>query len=239
MQSCLIITSCIYPSSSFVKLINPDDREKLHIEALIRWILESDFKTIIICDNSNYIYSNEIVSLAAKNDKILEVLNFEGDKEKSKILGKGYGEGEIMNYILNNSKYIQSHDSFFKVTGKLFVENYNNYLSFKNVDFAFDYSYSFFWKKEKVECVFTNFYFANLSSYKNILKEEYLKVKDSEGLFLEHVYASALQKANSLNLVSILPTISGISGSSGFNYNKKLINLIKKALLLSSLIRKL
>ncbi|MGO4770974.1 hypothetical protein ACEN2I_04885 [Flavobacterium sp. W22_SRS_FK3] len=219
--------------------MNPDDREKLHIEALKRWITESDFKTIIICDNSNYVYCNEIVSLATKNDKILEVLNFEGNKEKSKVLGKGYGEGEIMNYILNNSKYIQSHDSFFKVTGKLFVENYNNYLNFKGVDFAFDYSYSFFWKKEKVQCVFTNFYFANLISYKNILKDEYLKVKDSEGLFLEHVYAFALQKENSLNIVSILPAISGISGSSGVSYNRKLINLIKKILLLSSIVRKL
>lgn len=218
MKPCLIITSCIYPFSSFVKLTNPEEREILHIAALKKWILESNFDVIIICDNSNYIYSEEFMLLAESKGKILEILSFEGDKIKSENYGKGYGEGEIMKYILNKSSLIHNYQSFCKVTGKLFIKNSNKYLSFKNIDFAFDFSYNFYWKKDKVDCVYTNFYYANLSMFKLFLEDEYLKVRDDEGFFLEHAYALALHKREDLNIVPILPIISGVSGSSGFSY---------------------
>jgi hypothetical protein len=241
MKSCLIITSCIYPFASFVKLINPREREQLHISALKRWIVESSFETIIICDNSNYVYCDELILLAANHGKILEVLFFEGDKDKSKRLGKGYGEGEIIEYVFNNSNYINEFNSFFKVTGKLFVENCNEYMNFQDVDFAFDFSYSFYWNKDKVDCVFTNFYYANLISFKLFLKDQYLNVRDNEGFFLEHAYASALQKTLNVKILPIVPSISGISGSSGtrYSYTRKLIAVVKKTLLLSTFIRKL
>ncbi|WP_194140889.1 hypothetical protein [Flavobacterium hungaricum] len=216
------------------------EREKLHVAALKRWIIESNFETIIICDNSGYVYSEQIVSLAFELGKVVEVLSFKGDTKKVEELGKGYGEGEIMNYILNNSIYIKKHEYFFKITGKLFVENIEKFIALKNIDFAFDHSYSFFWKSNKISCVFTNFYFANLNSFKSILKNEYLKVKDYDGFFLEHAYALALQNHNKLNVISILPYITGISGSTGVNYSKKrkMINFLKKLLSSLSLVRK-
>ena len=240
MKPCLIIGSCIYPFSSFVKLINPKEREELHLVALKRWIVESNYDTIIICDNSNYIYSDELISFALEHGKVLEILAFEGDRNKCKELGKGYGEGEIMEYILENSININYFDSFCKVTGKLFIENHKKYTAFKNVDFAFDFSYSFFWSKDKVDCVFTNFYYANLVSFKNFLKKEYLKVNDNKGFFLEHAYAFALQRATNITVIPILPIVSGVSGSSGFrySYSRKLIASVKYLLLLTPIIRK-
>lgn len=240
MKPCLIITSCIYPFSSFVKLTNPEEREILHIEALKRWILESNFEAIIICDNSNYSYSDELVVLAKSKGKTLEILSFEGDKIKSERYGKGYGEGEIMKYVLKNSSLINNYESFCKVTGKLFIKNSNKYLGFKKIDFAFDFSYNFLWNKEKVDCVYTNFYYANLSMFKFFLEDEYLKVRDDEGFFLEHVYASALNKGVDIKLMPILPIISGVSGSSGSSYSYRRLWLVsvKYLLLLTPFVRK-
>jgi hypothetical protein len=240
MIPCLIITSCIYPFSSFVKLTDPEEREILHIKALKRWILESNFESIIICDNSNYSYSDDFVILAKSQGKCLEVLSFEGDKIKSEQYGKGYGEGEIMKYVLNNSSIISNYESFCKVTGKLFIKNSNKYLGFKNIDFAFDFSYNFFWNKEKVDCVYTNFYYANISMFKLFLEQEYLNVSDSEGVYLEHVYASALNEEVDIKVTPILPIISGVSGSSGssYTYQRMWLIFVKYLLLSTPLIRK-
>ncbi len=41
---------------------------------------------------------------------------------------KGYGEGEIISYALNNSKYLKNSESFYKLTGGLTVENINDVL---------------------------------------------------------------------------------------------------------------
>src|SRR5690349_1596474 len=101
-KSCLIITSCIYPFSTFVDLKDPKEREALHISSLRKWLNESSFKKIIICDNSNYIYSNYFIEEALSLDKKLEILSFKGSPQEVYNFGKGYGEGELIKYIFNN-----------------------------------------------------------------------------------------------------------------------------------------
>ena len=243
-STCLIITSCIYPFSSFVELKNPDEREAMHIFALEKWINESHFKSIIICDNSNYVYGNEFIKLALSKGKVLEILSFEGDKEKTLLYGKGYGEGEIMQYIYLKSDLILKHESFFKVTGKLFVSNSSAYSVKSNFDFMFSYPINFIFTRDDLDLVFTNFYYAKTKSYQLFLEKAYLKVRDDQGVFLEHVFAKVLKQLKKekvqIGTLFPVPIIVGVGGSDGTAYvTNQTKNFIKNLLLQTSLIKKI
>ena len=244
-KTCLIITSCIYPFSSFVELKNPKEREHLHILALKRWLNESNFKSIIICDNSDYTYSNELINLALTKGKNLEILSFNGDREKTFLYGKGYGEGELMQYVFSNSELLKEHDSFFKVTGKLFVENYFVYNKTNNSDFIFSYPINFIFVKKALDRIFTDFYYAKITSYKLYLGQAYHKVRDNEGLFLEHVFALRLNELKfknekiKINTMYPFPIITGKGGSIGTEYELNPIrNCIKNFLLRTPFVKK-
>ena len=225
-ESCLIITSCIYPFSSFVELKDPEEREFLHVAALKRWINESNFESIIICDNSNYVYSNEFVVLAQSKNKHLEILSFKGDHEKGLKYGKGFGEGELMKYVILNSSIIKNYNSFFKVTGKLFVENFrsiNNKDKIKDSDFIFAIPIINIFSQRKISFIHTTFYYARVESFRLHLLDAFLKVRDNEGIYLEHVYSDSLKKIKCNNNVSIkpmipMPIVTGVSGSTGGFY---------------------
>lgn len=248
-QSCLIITSCIKPFSSFVELKDPIERELLHISALKRWILESNFKSIIICDNSNYVYTKEFQELASKNNKELEILAFNGNQEKGLEHGKGYGEGELMEYVMRTSQIIKNYDSFFKVTGKLFVENcllINNINNIKNSDFIFSIPIINIFSKRKISLVHTTFYYAKVEAFMLHLKDAYLKVRDNEGIYLEHVYFNSLKNIKSNSKLSIspmipMPIVTGVSGSTGDFYymrnviKEKIINMLLPTFLIKKI----
>lgn len=246
-KTCLIVTSCIYPFSTFVKLNDPEERESLHVEALKRWINESTFESIIICDNSNYVYSNELVELALLKGKKLEVLTFKGDHINGFKYGKGFGEGEIMKFIIENSNLIKYHDSFFKVTGKLFVKNYYSINNVRNFDFIFSSPLIFFNSKQNVELVFTNFYYAKIESFKQYLIDSYLNVRDNDGVYLEHVYAEALKRGKKnrkklkVGKMSPIPIMVGKSGSTGDSYSTKqtlktsILNILLKTFVVKKL----
>lgn len=244
-ESCLIITSCIYPFSSFVELKDPHERELLHISALERWIIESSFKSIIICDNSNYVYSNEFVVLAQSKNKHLEILSFKGDHEKGLKYGKGFGEGELMKYVILNSSIIKNYTSFFKVTGKLFIENHFLINNIKHSDFVFSFPILLFISKKGIDLVNTTFYYARIESFKFHLLNAYLEVRDDEGIYLEHVYASYLKKLKNKKIIIKpmipIPEVMGKSGSTGDFYFKrnslkeKIINILLATFLIKKL----
>lgn len=231
-ESCLIISSCIYPFSSFVELKDPKERESLHILALKRWINESNFESIIICDNSSYVYSEEFVALAHSKNKQLEVLSFKADHKKGLKYGKGYGEGELMKYIMETSQTIKKYDSFFKVTGKLFVENsrsIKNIVKISDTDFIFAIPIINILSKRKISLIHTTFYYARVESFRLHLLDDFLKVRDNEGIYLEHVYFDSLKKLKTNNKASIrpmipMPLVTGVSGSTGdFYYSRNVI----------------
>jgi hypothetical protein len=247
-KSCLIITSCIYPFSTFVQLKDPEEREALHTIALRRWLNESSFKKIIICDNSDYKYSNSFIEEALSLNKKLEILSFKGDHKKVYDFGKGYGEGELMKYVFENSKLINECKSFVKVTGKLFIENHYPILSnLKGSNFAFSIPIYFIHSKKVVDLVYTNFYYADIESFKTCLLDAYLGVRDNEGIYLEHIYASSLRnykkknKSLKITVMNPIPLISGKSGTTGDLYfpiksfKSTILNILLKTFIVKKL----
>ncbi len=138
MGETLLMTATINVGSTPQVTIK-DDQERLlqYLCALISWIKSPNISTIVFCENSNTSYDFEAIKQFAQNEgKILEVLVFDGNKESQRY-GKGYGEGKILDYAINNSKYLTDEVDFYKITGRLFISNFETisqrYTNFPNV----------------------------------------------------------------------------------------------------------
>lgn len=177
---------------------------------------------LFFCDNSNYDYDfSKLKIISDKSGKTIEFLKFEGD-EKTSIFGKGYGEGEIIKYAIENSELLKNESCFYKVTGRLIVKNFDLFSYFnknnKNI---------FFSPTKKV--VDTRFFKVEKSFYVNYLLDEYKKVNDSKGYYLEHVYYEKLKNLKpKLSKSFIFPNIAGVSGSTGEEYKNNFLKLIIK-----------
>jgi hypothetical protein len=82
--------------------------------------------TIIFCENSGTTYDfSKIQKRAADAGKNLEILIWKGNSNSQRF-GKGYGEGEQIEHAINNSQYLPDHVNFYKLTGRNFVQDFEN-----------------------------------------------------------------------------------------------------------------
>lgn len=152
----LIMTATIDVSKTpFVQLSNPKERLVQYLCALISWINFSDISSIIFCENSNTKFDfHKVKELALIQGKELEVLVFNGNL-KSEIYGKGWGEGEIIEYALEHSKLLKNSFAFYKVTGRLFVDNFSEvHAAYKGSPNVFKLQYNNLTKHKKSSNVF-------------------------------------------------------------------------------------
>lgn len=214
-----IITGTINPNASMGQLIvrNEDERLKQYIEGLVQVIESKAFSKIVFCENSNYgVEKMEVLyDLARENSALLELISFQGNEEKCRFHGKGYGEGEILKYVLENSTLACDEDYFVKITGRMKVMNISEIVSrLKNNKTYFNVP-----NHTCREFYDTRIYAMPIARFKTCFIDAYRKVKDNEGVFLEHVYTEVLRE-NRIKVTNFprYPRIIGVSGSTGMQY---------------------
>lgn len=181
---------------------------------------------IVFCENTNFNYDySELIKEALKFGKKLEILSFLGDYEVIKEKGKGYGEGEIINYAINHSILLNRCVGFYKLTGRVTIQNMDKVISYTNSSTAFLFMKSLRFRDDE-NYVSTVFYKVELNFYKKVLLEAYKEVEDSKKRYLEYVFYDKLKKIN-CNSFGKYPIVSGISGSTGFSYQQSKISLFK------------
>lgn len=212
----LIITGCIKVNDNTPYVAVRDDRLRLDdYISTIKWAIESEvFDKIVFCDNSGYVYDDkEIQDLAKIRFKKFEWLCFQASPDLVNTYGKGYGEGEIIKYVLNNSKIISDSDYFFcKITGRLRISNIENLLRKDR---------NCFMKKHYSKEIDTRFYCISIDTYKKYMLNVYKNTYDSQGKYLEHVFYEALKKYKiKYKMFMERPLFLGISGSTGRKYEE-------------------
>lgn len=172
---------------------------------------------IVFCENTGYAFNHvPLQEKALINGKKLEILSFRGDYDQIKQKGKGYGEGEIIRYALQNSEILGKRDTFFKLTGRLIVKNMDEIITATPFENSFIYHPKNIYQMP-VDHVETFFYKVNKNLYDKYLIDAYKEVDEPQFRFLEHLF---YERLSSLNLQSFkrVPLISGFSGSSGDPY---------------------
>lgn len=215
----LILTGTICPARETEFLALRDEEERLRqYEESIRFFLNTKtFSKIIFCENSNY--GAEKLSYLTKEAKeqntLLEILSFQGDSGKTRLHGKGYGEGEIMKYIFENSRLLAQEDTFVKVTGRLKVDNIGKIVSkIKAGQCYFNIP-----NRTHREMYDTKIYVMTTEMFRSLFLDAYDKVMDSKGIYLERVY-TALIGEHGIKVKNFprFPRVTGVSASTGADY---------------------
>jgi hypothetical protein len=213
----LLITSAINNVAPFVALNDHNKRLESTLVALQHWRRIAPELKIVLCDGSNFDLTTHIHNILGESDNI-EILKFKNDQDAVKKYGKGYGEGEIINYALKHSAYLNQNKVFAKCTSKLWVENFAVCtLNFKeNIRIEKCYTERF---SNKYNYCDTRFYMVEKKFYLEHLRLCHEQVRDFDGFYLEHSFAKNISESRlRSSLFPELPLIYGQSGSSGCFY---------------------
>lgn len=177
----LILTWTIAPLAKTLWKTKADlqvsKREKEYFESIYYYLNESDFDKIIFCDNSNhnFQYKDILQNFAKEKWKILELLRFKWNPIYPKKYWYWAWEQEILDYIFDNSKYIHSERTWFKLTWRYIVKNINktiHKLNFQDIYFQKQ------WIRARQLWVSTAFFKVSNEFYKKHIYKNILKVFD-------------------------------------------------------------
>lgn len=220
----LLITSCVVSNAPLTVLNDRNARLQSTMNALLALSERCYEVPIVICDGSGYDFTDEQELLKSKFKEI-EFLSFNNDSESVKLYGKGYGEGQIVNYAIANSQILNQHDAFAKCTSKLWPSNYLECIN------AFSGRAAFltapFFSPDKVD---TRFYIIQKQYYLDEFANVHTKVDDLNGRHLEHVFFEVIDGLPYRDVIGrVIPEVYGHSGSVGIHFKpSKLKNHIKK-----------
>lgn len=215
----LILTGTIRPASTtaFLKLKDEEKRLIQYEESILFYIESGVFDKIIFCENSHYGLDNmhHLKKEAEKYKVRIEMFSFEGNEKQTALHGKGYGEGEIMEYIFANSKLLANEMFFMKITGRLKVDNIADIVKrLKTNDCYFNIP-----NRTHREMYDTRIYAMPVTLFQTRFMNTYDKVMDSEDIYLEKVYTEILLKEKiQVKNFPKFPRIRGVSASTGYDY---------------------
>lgn len=120
----ILMTSAIGSPPAFLKITNHEERLHQTLCGLVRWIRDTSAETIVFCDGTMPSFDfSKVLKFAEEHGKTLELLLFQESDNYLKY-GKGYAEGEVLEYALNHSAHLAEGGSFYKVTGRTFIANF-------------------------------------------------------------------------------------------------------------------
>ncbi len=113
---------------------DPDERLRETVAALLAWIAQSSVRSIVLCDNSGIeLDFSPIRRLADRDGVEFEAIIYK-DNSIAQRLGKGAGEGHILDRALSESRLLANCATFWKCTGKLFVSNFTDLAASHRLD---------------------------------------------------------------------------------------------------------
>ena len=214
----ILVTGTLVPQAG-VFALQLTDREKRiaeYVESLrkLRSLKVAD--KVVFCENSGDPQAADHVKKQLEGWKNLEILSFNGNTEKVMQYGKGYGEGEIIEYALKNSRFLKGESEFVKLTGRIEVKNLDTILSKMKPGLLYFDPVKIFGKDKQID---TKLYKLSKKVYEEHFLKLYTQVRDQDGIFIEHLFWSCLKESGlAFQNMPEYPRFQGKSGSVGVSY---------------------
>ncbi|HUX91538.1 MAG TPA: hypothetical protein VMV48_12715 [Gallionellaceae bacterium] len=227
----VLLTSCIYIADHAVKLTDPTERINYTLESIEKWLSIAPGIRLIVCDSSGFDFAPAVKEKFSQAD--IECLFFVADKNLVQYHGKGYGEGEIIRYALQNSNHLKQSDFFAKCTAKLWVENFKECLDEWNGKFLCKGTFSnvFSLKKTCFDHIDTRFYLVSKDFYFKYLIDAHINLGGTTGMSIEDSFRNVILENRLKGVIfNTPPVIGGVGGGTGKYYNIKLTKKIKESL---------
>ncbi len=226
-RNVLLLTGTINPKVFFkdgksVYLMDEKLRLKQYEEMIYQYIMYTKFDDIIFVENSGYRFDYErYEKIATQHTKRFEFISMRPNVDKIVKLGKSYGEAELIDYAMKNSKLIKEHDVIYKITGRVFLKNWKRILHTK------DNGKNEFISINKVHWCKTDFFKVNKNDYFKYIYGIGEKCNENKGIDLEKVYYNELKNtAIEIESFKVYPRLEGMYGTTGQKYNKPIWKII-------------
>jgi hypothetical protein len=232
----LLVTSALRPAKAmpFLELRDPTDRLHQTLCGLISWIEATPLRRLVLCDNSGI--SSELDGFreyAESRGAEFECLTFQGATDQIAKFGKGYGEGEILEHAFAHSRLLAECDTFYKITGRLFIKNFGALHTLHAADpvvFALSGTpwknrfkryllrLGYFQKLWHAQTTHTVFYKCTPAFFRQHLLARYREVDEQKGRWLEHAYYLPTMTQGAVGFREY-PTIVGMRGTLAQSYH--------------------
>ena len=211
----LVMTATFTADATPVLVVRDEhDRRLQYLCALAAWARPARVRRIVFAENSSTRFDfSPVVRLLERAGKEIEVLVFDGNKDAPR-LGKGYGEGEILEYVYRNSQLLTASPVFYKVTGRLFVSNFDEVSAATAASEAFRIKR---WKDNRPPKAITSFFKCSRALFEARLLDAYRQVSDDDGHRIEQVYFRRLSDLN-VSDFGVTPVMVGQHASTGKMY---------------------
>jgi hypothetical protein len=211
----ILITSAIAPPANtpMLRMTDSTMRSITTKAAIFFWVGQGQ-KSIVICDaTAASVLSPEELATIGKLGVAIEQLAYQQDDALLAQRGKGFAEGQLIKFAVENSRLLRQSDYFFKCTGKMFCRNFaaiGNLIARNNIA-------NMFWKLFESSLVDRNlvdarFFYTSISDFQRLILPAYEQATETSILeyHLSLSLDSQLQRGTSFR-----PQLSGFSGLSG------------------------
>jgi len=168
----------------------------------VKKIVIADATGQTLLDDSEMLMLNQM-------DVEVEQIHYLQDNELVIKKGKGYGEGALIKFALQNSKFLQKENNFFKCTGKIYCRNFpeiSNIIQKNNIQ-------NIFWRdlfeSSKID---TRFFYVSKDFSEKFLVPAYENIDDKNNIYSEHCVLKIAHEQLTQG-ASLRPMLSGFSGS--------------------------
>lgn len=216
----LVMTATFRPAPGAPGLVVAGERERaLHyVCALLSWARAARVRRIVLGENSNTRFNfSSVRRYLEAAGKEVEFLVFDGNRDVAR-LGKGYGEGEILEHVFRHSRLLRAAPAFYKITGRLFVSNFDAVSDATPGVDAFQRKVKPPKDGRTRPCkIVTTFFKCSLALFERRLMRAYTQVNDPGGVFIEHVYYNELRDVETAEF-GVRPALVGQQASTGRVY---------------------
>jgi hypothetical protein len=216
----VLITTANNPPNGvpYLQMSDPVMRTIAAKAALYFWVTQG-IEQIVLADatGKNLLTEQEEAQIDQSETRV-EQLSYKQNSEDVIEKGKGYAEGKLIEYALDNSELLAREEHFFKCTGKVYVRNFPAVVSAikaNNISNLFwRYMGDGSWMQPWADC---RFYYTSKSFARNHVLPAYFASNDHAGGVCEYHIHEALDR-NMKAGRALRPLVAGYAGATGEPY---------------------
>lgn len=218
----LLTGSIIQDTEAQATWIDPRERELQYLSVLAKMATaRNTVDSVLFCENSNANLDefNSLTGVYANNGRTLQTCKVPMP-DNQMFFGKGWGEGIIIQWALENNIVLSRSSGFMKITGRYYVVNLKRIITIIRRGLANNPDIKFVCQSLSTTDqphIQTAFFWANTNFFRKYMIDVYQKVRDKQGIFLEHVFADRLMQLRDKFDFAILPIPLIVQGVSGWN----------------------
>ena len=207
----VLITTATKPPSGvyFLQMTNVSARIIAAKAAVYLWAT-SGIKKIVIADATGHTLLEKVdLELLSACGVEVEQISYFQNANLIVERGKGFGEGLLLHFALQNSSFLQSESHFFKCTGKIYCRNFPEIFAM----ILREAIQNVFWRDaSEATWVDTRFFYTSKDFCEQVILPAYALIDDKTNKTAEHLVQKALEDKLSRGALR-RPLLSGFSGS--------------------------